>query len=54
VWGVGPHLRASQQFGEAEGSLTLETQGQAGAAPSKPGPVSTARWSGSGERDRQA
>ena len=36
------------------GSLTLETQGRVGAAPTKPGRASTARWLGSGERDREA
>src|SRR5581483_2246221 len=44
-------LALSQQGGEAGGSLGREAPGRAGAAPTKPGRVSTARWRGSGERD---
>jgi hypothetical protein len=39
------------QDGEAEGSLTWEAPGRAGAALTKPERFSTARWGGSGERD---
>jgi hypothetical protein len=46
-----PPLTLSQQGGEAGGSLIREAPGRAGAAPTKPGRVSTARWRGSGERD---
>ena len=35
----------------AGGSLIREVPGRVGAAPTKPGCVSTARWRGSGERD---
>jgi len=44
---------SSQRLGEAEGSLIREVPGRAGAALTKPGCVSTARWRGSGERDRE-
>jgi hypothetical protein len=37
--------------GEAEGSLTREVPGRVGAALTKPGRASTARWCGFGERD---
>jgi hypothetical protein len=45
-----PPLTLSQQGGEAEGSLIREAPGRAGAALTKPGRASTARWCGSGER----
>jgi hypothetical protein len=45
-----PPLTLSQQGGEAEGSLIREAPGRAGAALTKPGRASTARWGGSGER----
>ena len=45
-----PPLTLSQQGGEAGGSLIREAPGRAGAAPTKPGRASTARWCGSGER----
>ena len=48
-----PPLALSQQGGEAGGSLTREAPGRAGAAPTKPGRGSTARWRGSGERDEE-
>jgi hypothetical protein len=38
-----PPLTLSQQGGEAGGSLIREAPGRAGAAPTKPGRVSTAR-----------
>src|SRR5262249_12563729 len=44
-----PPLSLSQQGGEAEGSLTWEAPGRVGAALTKPGRASTARWCGSGE-----
>jgi hypothetical protein len=44
-------LSLSQQGGETGGSLIREAPARAGAAPTKPGRVSTARWRGSGERD---
>ena len=40
----------SQQVGVAEGSLIRVVPGRAGAALTKPGRLSTARWGGSGER----
>jgi hypothetical protein len=40
----------SQQVSEAGGSLTLETQGRVGAAPTTTGRIGTARRSGSGKR----
>src|ERR1700758_3525366 len=43
-------LILSQQGGEAEGSLIRVVPGRAGAALTKPGRASTARWGGSGER----
>ena len=46
-----PPLILSQQGGEAEGSLSREVPGWVGAALTKPGRASTARWCGSGERD---
>lgn len=46
-----PPLTLSQQGGEAGGSLSREAPGRAGAAPTKPGRASTARWRGSGEHD---
>jgi len=48
-----PPLPLSQQGGEAGGSLTREAPGRVGAAPTKPGRASTARWRGSGERDEE-
>jgi hypothetical protein len=45
-----PPLTLSQQGGEAGGSLTREAPGRVGAALTKPGRASTARWCGSGER----
>ena len=45
-----PPLTLSQQGGEAEGSLIREAPGRVGAALTKPGRASTARWCGSGER----
>ena len=48
-----PPLTLSQQGGEAGGSLTREAPGRVGAAPTKPGHVSTARWRGSGERGEE-
>ena len=42
-------LTLSQQGGEAGGSLSREAPGRVGAAPTKPGRASTARWCGSGE-----
>ena len=45
-----PPLTLSQQGGEAGGSLTREVPGRVGAALTKPGRASTARWCGSGER----
>ena len=42
-------LTLSQQGGEAGGSLIREAPGRVGAAPTKPGRASTARWRGSGE-----
>jgi hypothetical protein len=54
-----PTSELSQQSGEAGAAWPLEppvsmAQGRVGAAPSKPGAVSTARWPGSGEQDREA
>ena len=46
-------LSLSQQGGEAGGSLSRGAPGRAGAAPTKPGRVSTARWRGSGEIDEE-
>ena len=46
-----PLLALSQQGGEARGSLIRGAPVRVGAAPTKPGRVSTARWGGSGERD---
>jgi hypothetical protein len=43
----------SQQPVEAGGSLSREVSVRVGAAPTKPGCVSTARWRGSGEHDRE-
>jgi len=43
----------SQQSSEAEGSLTREVPGRVGAALTKPGHASTARWCGLGERDEK-
>jgi hypothetical protein len=40
----------SQQGGVAEGSLIRVVPGRAGAALTKPGRLSTARWGGFGER----
>src|SRR6266567_904905 len=45
-----PPLTLSQQGGEAGGSLIREAPGRVGAALTKPGRASTARWCGSGER----
>jgi len=39
-------LSLSQQGGGAGGSLTREVPGRVGAAPTKSGRVSTARWCG--------
>ncbi len=47
----GPTSGLSQQPGEAEGSLTLEAQGRAGAALTTTGRVGTARRPGSGKQD---
>jgi hypothetical protein len=44
-------LILSQQDGGAEGSLIRVVPGRAGAALTKPGRASTARWFGSGEQD---
>jgi hypothetical protein len=44
-------LILSQQDGGAEGSLIRVAPGRVGAALTKPGRASTARWFGSGERD---
>ena len=44
-------LILSQQDGGAEGSLSRVVPGRAGAALTKPGRASTARWLGFGERD---
>ena len=46
-----PTACLSQQVGGAEGSLIRVVPGRVGAALTKPGRVSTARWCGSGERD---
>ncbi|GAB3848837.1 hypothetical protein GCM10027610_081110 [Dactylosporangium cerinum] len=43
----------SQQVDVAEGSLPRVMPGRVGAALTKPGRVSTARWCGSGERDEE-
>jgi hypothetical protein len=43
----------SQQDGVAEGSLPREVPGRVGAALTKPGRASTARWCGFGERDEE-
>jgi hypothetical protein len=48
-----PPLTLSQQGGEAGGSLTREAPGRVGAALTKPGRASTARWCGSGERSEE-
>ena len=48
-----PPLTLSQQGGEAGGSLTREAPVRVGAAPTKPGRVSTARWCGSGEHGEE-
>jgi hypothetical protein len=47
-----PSGRRSGPVG-AEGSLIREVRERAGAALTKPGRVSTARWGGSGEQDRE-
>ena len=47
----GPTFGLSQQAAEAEGSLTLETQGRVGAALTTTGRAGTARRPGSGKRD---
>src|SRR6266550_6046417 len=47
----GPTTGLSQQPGEAGGSLTLEAQGRAGAAPTTTGRVGTARRPWPGKRD---
>lgn len=39
--------------GEAEGSLIREVPGRVGAALTKPGRASIARWCGFGERDEE-
>ena len=39
------------RHGEAGGSRSWEVPGWVGAAPTKPGRASTARWCGFGERD---
>ena len=46
-----PTSGPSQRATEAGGSLTLETQGRAGAASTTPGRPSTARWVGLGKQD---
>jgi hypothetical protein len=43
----------SQQGGAAEGSPPREVPGRVGAALTKPGHASTARWCGLGERDEE-
>ena len=47
----GPTFGLSQQVAEAGGSLTLETQGQVGAAPTTTGRAGTARRLGPGKQD---
>ena len=49
----GPATGLSQQSGEAEGSLTVETHGRAGAALTTTGRVGTARRPGSGKQGQQ-
>jgi hypothetical protein len=44
---------SSEWVGGAEGSLIREVPGRVGAALTKPGRISTARWGGSGERDQE-
>jgi len=45
-----PTSGLSQQAGEAGGSLTLEAQGRAGAAPTTTGRAGTARRPGPGKQ----
>jgi len=47
----GPTLGLSQQVVEAEGSLTREAPGRAGAALTTPGRLGTTRRVGSGKQD---
>ena len=47
----GPTSGLSQQAGEAGGSRSLGTQGEAGAAPTTPERIGTVRRFGSGKRD---
>jgi hypothetical protein len=49
----GPAAGLSQQFGEAEGSLTVETHGRVGAALTTTGRAGTARRPGSGKQGQQ-
>ncbi len=49
----GPAAGLSQQAGEAEGSLTVETRGRVGAALTTTGRAGTARRPGSGKQDEQ-
>jgi hypothetical protein len=49
----GPATGLSQQSGEAEGSLTVEAHGRAGAALTTTGRVGTARRPGSGKQGQQ-
>jgi hypothetical protein len=54
IWAEVRDLRrrtCRSRVGEAGGSLFREVPEGVGAAPTKPGRVSTARWRGSGERD---
>jgi hypothetical protein len=46
-------FRLSQQVVGAEGSLIRVVPGRVGAALTKPGRASTARWCGSGEHDAE-
>jgi hypothetical protein len=47
----GPSCEPSQRLAEAEGSLTLETQGKVGAALTTTGRIGTIRRSGPGKQD---
>ena len=50
-WDARTHLRPVAAGPGAGGSLTLETQGRVGAAPTTPGRAGTARQLGPGKRD---